>query len=246
VLAPVALLSGFSLADAGGTIASANVAFTDGKQAGDALTFQADTLLGTNISASFGADGSLVFSGSDTVAHYQQLLQTLQYATSSADPGAGLRSFGLSVTDGSGISANTSFDLNIDTSGLPPVTPFGGGQYVDIDTALSHTGVFTAENGQQSVSLTAQSFDTLHQGITMLDGQGHDQLALNITDVFQPGDIFSVVGDAGDTLDITGAELVMSHTEMHHGNSYNVYDTSKGVTLVIGSDVTVHVDTVSS
>ncbi len=66
------------------TLASASVAIVGGFLAGDTL---AAATAGTNISASYAAaTGVLSLTGSDSLAHYQQVLDSVSYASSKQDP----------------------------------------------------------------------------------------------------------------------------------------------------------------
>src|SRR5205823_6161866 len=89
---------------------------------GDAL---AATTTGTSIAASYNAStGVLSLTGSDMPAHYQQLLDSVNYASSSQDPtnsGADpSRTISLVVNDGTQISATQTTTVNI-TTDQPPV-----------------------------------------------------------------------------------------------------------------------------
>ena len=65
-------------------LASATVSISTGHFTGDTL---AATTTGTLITAAYNAtSGVLTLSGSDTVAHYQQVLNSVTYSSSSADP----------------------------------------------------------------------------------------------------------------------------------------------------------------
>src|SRR5205085_228998 len=70
----------------------------------------AATTAGTSISASYNsATGVLSLSGSDTVAHYQQVLRTVVYNNTSQNPSTTDRSVTFKVNDG-------ALDSNIATS----------------------------------------------------------------------------------------------------------------------------------
>ncbi|MBV5324048.1 MAG: hypothetical protein J0626_01600, partial [Rhodospirillaceae bacterium] len=85
--AAAALEGGLSLADGDTTaMTGATVAISAGLASGDAL---ACTTTGTNITASYSA-GTLTLSGNDTLANYQQVLQTVTFANlTNHDPTAG-------------------------------------------------------------------------------------------------------------------------------------------------------------
>ena len=90
-------------------LASATVRIDGGFYAGDVL---AATTAGTSITASYdAADGTLRLTGSDTLAHYQQVLRTVTFSSTSDNP-----------TD-LGLSPSRSIDwqLNDGTAGAPGV-----------------------------------------------------------------------------------------------------------------------------
>ena len=66
------------------TLVSGTVSITSGFAAGDTL---AATTTGTSITASYNAStGLLSLSGSDTLAHYQQVLDSVTYSSSNQNP----------------------------------------------------------------------------------------------------------------------------------------------------------------
>ena len=83
--AATTLSSGTVVSDAdNATLASATVSISSGFLAGDTLTA---ATAGTTITASYdGATGVLLLSGSDTLAHYQSVLDSVTYASSSQNP----------------------------------------------------------------------------------------------------------------------------------------------------------------
>src|SRR5262249_25964697 len=103
-------------------LVSATVSITGG------TFFTGDTLAastsGTSISASYNAStGVLSLTGSDTLAHYQQVLDSVAYSSSSPNPtnsGADpSRTVSWAVNDGTLTSATQTTTLNI--TGQPPV-----------------------------------------------------------------------------------------------------------------------------
>ena len=102
------------------TLASTAVSITSGLLAGDTLA--ADTT-GTAITASYNAaTGVLTLSGTDTIAHYNQVLQHVTFASSAADPTNGgadtARTISWKVDDGSSANnlsntATTSLDIHV-------------------------------------------------------------------------------------------------------------------------------------
>ena len=97
----------------GQDIAGATVKITSGGLAGDTL---AATTTGTSISASYSA-GTLTLSGTDTLAHYQSVLGSVTF-TSSSDT-AGSRTVSWTVTDGIITSATPT--STVDIHALPTI-----------------------------------------------------------------------------------------------------------------------------
>jgi VCBS repeat-containing protein len=84
--APLVLAPALTLTDDGTTLAFATVHIADGTFAGDGDVLAANTA-GTSITASYdAATETLTLSGHDTVAHYQQVLRTVTFASSSSTP----------------------------------------------------------------------------------------------------------------------------------------------------------------
>jgi hypothetical protein len=105
-------------------LASATVSITNGFLTGDTL---AATITGTSITASYSAStGVLSLSGSDTLAHYQQVLDSVSYSStnqnptnSGADPG---RSVSWVVNDGTLNSATQTTAVSISTDQPPALS----------------------------------------------------------------------------------------------------------------------------
>src|SRR6476646_729705 len=83
--APVTLSSAATVSDVDNqTLQSATVSISSGLLTGDVL---AATTAGTSITASYNAaSGVLTLTGNDTLAHYQQVLDSVTYASSSDNP----------------------------------------------------------------------------------------------------------------------------------------------------------------
>ena len=110
------LSSGTTVSDAASTnLVSGTVSITSGFLTGDTL---AATTAGTSITASYNAStGVLSLSGSDTLAHYQQVLDSVSYSSSSQNPtnsGADpSRTISWLVNDGTLNSAAQSTTVNL-------------------------------------------------------------------------------------------------------------------------------------
>ncbi len=96
-------------------LASAEVGFEGGKQPGDRLVLDSFTdadgdglLDGTNISVTENPDGSLSFTGLDTVDTYERVLNDVRLVADGADPLPGNRFIGFTVTDDGGQVSDTA------------------------------------------------------------------------------------------------------------------------------------------
>ena len=105
------LSSGTTVSDPGGstTLVSGTVSISSGLFTGDIL---AASTSGTNITASYSAStGVLSLTGSDTLAHYQQVLDSVSYSSSNQNPtnysGDPSRTISWVVNDGTTSSANS-------------------------------------------------------------------------------------------------------------------------------------------
>ena len=119
--APTTLSSGTMVSDPeSANLVSGTVSITSGFLTGDTL---AATVTGTSITASYNASsGVLSLTGSDTLAHYQQLLDSVSYSSSNQNPTSyGVdpsRAVSWMVNDGTVSSATQTTTVNI--SGGPP------------------------------------------------------------------------------------------------------------------------------
>ena len=118
------LSSGATVSDVDNTtLASATVSITGGLLSGDVL---AATTTGTSITASYNAaTGVLSLSGTDTLAHYQAVLDSVTYSSSSQNPtnfGADTsRSISWVVNDGTLNSTLATSTINITAVDNAPV-----------------------------------------------------------------------------------------------------------------------------
>jgi len=144
----------------GGELTGATVALTSGFAAGeDQLSA---TTSGTAITASYSA-GTLTLSGSDTLAHYQQVLRTVAYRNASDDPATAPRTAELTVTDGL-LSAADSTTVTVTAVNDAPVVTTSGGTadyteddtaWVAVDPAVSVTDVDDGQLTGATVRVTA-------------------------------------------------------------------------------------------
>jgi len=104
----------------------------------------AATTAGTSISASYNsATGVLTLSGSDTVAHYQQVLRTVTYNNSSQDPNTTARTIQFTAHDGINSSNVGTTTLTMAAQNDAPVNTVPGAQSMQEDGTL----VFSTANG---------------------------------------------------------------------------------------------------
>ena len=107
------------------SLTSATVAIASGLLSGDTLVA---TTTGTSIAQSYnGTTGVLTLTGSDTLAHYQSVLDSVTYSSTATDPtNAGtdaMRTIAWQASDGTSLSAATTSQVNIAPSASPPVSP---------------------------------------------------------------------------------------------------------------------------
>jgi hypothetical protein len=122
---PVTLDSALTVSDTNSpTLAGATVEITGGTFAGDDDVLSANTA-GTAISASYNsATETLILSGTDTLADYQAVLDTVTFGSSSSNPTGSFadpnRTISWTVNDGTQSSAAISTELGILTLTPPP------------------------------------------------------------------------------------------------------------------------------
>ena len=166
--------SGFTVTDpnSGGNLASATVKISSGFLSGDTL---AATTTGTSIVASYASGtGILTLTGTDTIAHYQTVMQSITYSSSATDPtnvGADpSRTIQWTVNDGStsnGTSNTGSLTLGVSVG---PIIVAGASVHFDagsapviLDSSLTVSDVLTTTLTGATVSITSGflSGDTL-------------------------------------------------------------------------------------
>lgn len=168
--APITLDSGITVSDdASGTLTGATVSISTGFISGDALSF---TAVG-NVTGSYNAaTGVLTLSGTDTLAHYQAVLDSVAYTSGNGDPTGGgthtARTITWTVTDPNAASASTTSALTT-IHVAPTVTAGasatfdGGGSPVALDPTLTVQDVDSGGNlvSAQVTMVGSQSGDTL-------------------------------------------------------------------------------------
>ena len=156
-------------------LASATVAITGGFATGqDVLDAN---ITGTTITKSYNATtGVLTLNGSDTKAHYQQVLDFVTYFNSSENPSGAARTVSYTVNDGTVNSNTSTATVNVTPVNDAPVTTAGGTlNYTEnqvatvIDFGVTVTDVDNANMNSASVAITggfATGQDVLDANIT--------------------------------------------------------------------------------
>jgi hypothetical protein len=156
-------------------LASATVAITGGFASGqDVLDAN---VTGTTIGKSYNAaTGVLTLTGSDTKAHYQQVLDSVTYFNSSENPSGATRTVSYTVNDGAVNSNTSTATVNVTPVNDAPVTTAGGTlNYTEnqaatvIDAGVTATDVDNANLASATVAITggfATGQDVLDANVT--------------------------------------------------------------------------------
>lgn len=158
---PVTLAGSLTVGDVDSTtLTTATVTISSGFLQGDTL---AASTSGTTIAAAYDpATGTLTLSGSDTVAHYQQVLDSVVFSSTQADPTSGgtntQRNLTWSVSD----SLSSAAAASTVTVHTPPsisaggtVTFVGGGQPVPLDGNVSVSDVDSTTLSTATVKISS-------------------------------------------------------------------------------------------
>ncbi len=146
--APVTLDTAVTVSDpdSNGNLAGATVTISQGFLAGDALS--ANTA-GTGITASYDpTSGILTLSGTDTLAHYAQVLDSVTYASTAADPTSGgadtSRTISWQVADGVAPSNVATSTVSIVTGSATVAV----GGTLEISTPSNQMVSFSGDTGE--------------------------------------------------------------------------------------------------
>jgi large repetitive protein len=190
--AAVSIDTGLTVTDPSGANITGATATINGFVSGDVLAIPAadltgNTFNGTGITVSYNsANGVLSLSGSDTAAHYQNVLDTITYSFSANPITAGtVRTVSYAVTDANSITSAAGATNTVDLIHVAPVvtagataTFTGGGAAVTLDGALT---LSDADSGGNLAGATVSiggfiSGDTLNftnqNGISLLSNSG--------------------------------------------------------------------------
>src|SRR5262249_42513514 len=172
------------------TLQSATVMITD-FVTGDVLSAN---VAGTNIKASY-ANGVLTLSGNDTLANYKQVLNSVTYSSTSADPSNSgtdtSRTISWVVNDGTLLSATQTTTLNIASIIIYSANKSLNGDAIVADFIEVKSGVTVSGFGtinanviqiDQGASIVAQSSHTLDITVTgHITGTGKLEITNNTT-----------------------------------------------------------------
>ena len=146
----------------GFNLASASVAITGGTFTNDGDTLTATTA-GTSITANFSGE-TLTLSGNDTLAHYKQVLDSVQFNSTAGDPTNGnanlTRTVSWTVSDGVITSSTPTSTIAI--RGAPTITASGtvgftgGGSAITLDSGITAGDLYSSTIS--SATITVGSF----------------------------------------------------------------------------------------
>jgi len=185
-------------------LASATVAITGGTFAGDGDVLAA-SVAGTSITASYNAaTEAMVLSGSDTLAHYQQVLDSVTFVTASENPdnfgAAPTRTVTWTLNDGSTSSASVTSAISITAvNDAPAVSAAASASYTEQAAATTLSGGLAVVDPD---SLTLSGATVKIAGGTFA-GDG-DVLAANISGT----SITASYNAATETLVLSGIDTV--------------------------------------
>jgi hypothetical protein len=189
-------------------LASATVSITGGTFAGDGDVLAADTT-GTSITASYDSTAErLVLTGSDTLANYKQVLDSVTFDATGADPTNGgsnpTRTVTWLVNDGSG-SFNTSAPATttITIQNGPAINPPAHAAFTENGVSVTLAPSLVVTDSTAGVSITSATV-ALSGGTFVGDG---DVLAADTT-----GTNITASYDAGtETLTLTGDDTLANY-----------------------------------
>jgi Big-like domain-containing protein len=190
---------------------SATVTLTS-RPDGNAAESLAATTAGTGITATYTqATGVLSLTGTDSVANYQQVLQSVTYNDTSQNPSTTNRSIGFVVNDGSLDSNTVTKTLSVTAVNDAPVLTAGGTlNYTENDpaTAIDTTVTATDVDNTNLASATVQITGNYQNGQDVLSFTN----TANITGAFTA---------ASGTMTLTGADTVANYQAALRAVRYN-------------------------
>jgi lipopolysaccharide export system protein LptA len=191
-------------------LASATVSITGGTFAADGDVLAANTT-GTAITASYNSSTeTLTLTGSDTLAHYSQVLDTVTFDTTAADPSNGgsnpTRTISWVLNDGSGsFNLSTAQFTTVTVQQGPNVAPQATAAYTEnaAPSTLSSSVGLSDTNGTVLVSATV----AITGGTFMGDG---DVLGFSTTGT----SITASYNSSTETLVLTGSDTLAHYSQV--------------------------------
>ena len=206
--------SGLTVADpASTTLASATVSITGAFHTGEDVL--AATTTGTSITATYdSSSGVLTLSGSDTLAHYQQVLRSVTYTDSSDTPNTTSRTVTFELNDGSNTSSDSTKTVSVaavddagvshnDAFSTPETTAIGSGLNV-----FNNNGSGADSDPDSTLTVTAVNGvgGSVGNQITLASG-AHLTLNADGTFSYDPNHAFdSLPGSASGAANLTGTD----------------------------------------
>ncbi len=247
---PLAVAPGLTISDTGSSYLSSATVSIAGLADTNYETLAATTM-GTNITASYnGATGVLTLSGSDTLAHYQQVLESVTYVDSLlGTTNLGNRTLSFSVTDANNLSSTAvsttvAFDVaptvtGVYVSGSSWVTAYyntltsaGVGSSLGYELA-SGAGQLTNANvpGWTNLNTITIVFDKPVSGLTLSSFALGDSSSNNNTGAGATSSGITITGETN--VSSTEAQLTLSGPLP--SNKYYVEVLATGVTDAAGA-----------
>ena len=216
ILAPSATVTDTDTAN----LASATVTLTN-RPDGVAESLSANTA-GTSITAiSYDSStGVLSLTGSDTVAHYQQVLQTVKYDNSSNTPDTTARSIQFKANDGTLDSAVATVTLS--------VTPHNDAPTVDLNGAgggIDNTAAFAEDAGAVSLASAAVvgDVDNANLASASITLSNHPDAAAESLAVNTAGTsiVAAAYNSTTGVLSLSGSDTVAHYQQVLRTATYN-------------------------
>jgi large repetitive protein len=168
---------------------------------------------GTTIGKSYNAaTGVLTLTGSDTKAHYQQVLDSVTYFNSSENPSGAARTINYTVNDGTANSNTSSATVN--------VTPVNDAPVVTIGATTAFSEPANGTPAANSVPVTIAPSLT----VSDVDSANLTQATFVLNNL-KPSDALSVSGHAGSTGSIGGINFAITSTATTETVTFTGTDT---------------------
>ena len=178
---------------------------------GSAEVLTADTT-GTSITADAynATTGVLLLHGTDTKAHYQQVLRTIGYRNDAAPPNAATRNVSFVASDGDTDSVSRTTTVSVVPLNVPPILDLNSTAFPGLDTTAS----FAEDAGPTILAPTTD----------LADADNANLQSATVTLTTRPDS-----GAESLSADVTGTSITA-----------DAYDPATGVLLLHGSDTQAH------